>query len=237
MLHSTSIPYGAHQFATGQVPRRKPTIGAPDVMLAAQPSASLKRRSHIRRSSRTGTSPTGSTFTAPPQPLVAEPRPQLAPLVTAFTRTITASSTTLSPMTRRPTLMEPTTVEWRDAPRYQPNVSSMAELSRRSTVASVYSVPSGGSAYESRRSTQENYIVDWSFVDQALQNRSHIATPPSHSSQGFDAYSPSSSNPDLSRSNSCLLGPQAGLLRTNTTQVRSLLFERRRKRMPDSPLE
>ncbi|KAG8738449.1 hypothetical protein FRC10_006825 [Ceratobasidium sp. 414] len=238
MLHSASIPYGPHQFAAGQAPRRKPTIGAPDIMLAAQPNASLKRRSHIRRSSRAGTSPTESTFTAPPESFVAEPsRPRPSPLVTAFTRTITASSTTLSPVARRPTLMEPVIIEWRDAPRYQPNVSSKAELSRRSTMASVYSMPSTGSS-ESRRSTQENYVVDWSFVDQALQNRPCVTRSPSYSSQGFSAYPPLTSS-DLSRSNSLLLGAQAGLSRTNTTQVQSLLHKRRRKQgaVPESPLE
>ncbi|KAG8721612.1 hypothetical protein FRC08_011802 [Ceratobasidium sp. 394] len=236
-MMSASIPYGAHQFATGQVPRRKPTIGAPDITLAAQPKAGLKRRSHIRRASRTGTSPTESAFTAPPESFVAELRPQPTPLVTAFTRTITASSATLTPMTRRPTLMEPTTVEWRDAPRYQPNVSSKAELSRRSTIASVYSVPSAGSASESRRSTQENYVVDWSFVDQALQNLPRVATP-SHSSQGFGPYPFPSNASDLSRSNSRLLGSQTGLSRVNTTQVQSLLHERRKRNIvPESPLE
>ncbi|KAG9126973.1 hypothetical protein FRC07_001191 [Ceratobasidium sp. 392] len=241
MLQSSAIPYGAHQFATGQYPRRRPTIGAPDVMLTAQPNASLKRRSHIRRSSRSGTSPTESACTAPPESFVTEPsRPQPTPLITAFTRTISASTTTLTPLTRRPTLMEPATIEWRDAPRYQPNISSKAELSRRSTLASVYSMPGAGSQPDSRRSTQENYVVDWSFVDQALQNRSRAPKSPSHSSQGFNAYlSMPANSSDLSRSNSLLLGSQAGLSRTNTAHVQSLLQERRRKHaiVPESPLE
>ncbi|KAG8738704.1 hypothetical protein FRC12_016655 [Ceratobasidium sp. 428] len=241
MLQSSAIPYGAHQFATGQVPRRKPTIGAPDVIVASQPNASLKRRSHIRRTSRSGTSPTESSLTVPRDSVVAEPSTFWpAPLVTAFTRTITASSATLTPITRRPTLMEPATVEWRDAPRYQPDISSKAELSRRSTIASVYSIPSTGTHYESRRSTQENYVVDWSFVDQALQNRAYAPRSSSHVSQDFGAYLPMSPNtPDASRSSSYSVGSQAGLYRTSTAHVQSLLQERRRKHdiVPESPLE
>lgn len=239
MLQSSAIPYGAHQFATGQYPRRKPTIGAPDVVLTAQPSASLKRRSHIRRSSRSGNSPTESNFTSSSeQPLIERTRPQVAPLTTAFTRSITATSSTVSAITWRPTLMEPPTIEWRDAPRYQPKVSSRAELSRRSTVASVYSLPSAG-PHDSRQSTQENFVVDWSFVDQALRNRDRAPISPSHSSQGYRQLPTPSDAPGPSRGNSISWGPQAGLSRINTSHVRSLLLDRRRgyHAVPESPAE
>jgi hypothetical protein len=255
MLQSSAIPYGAHQFATGQYPRRRPTIGAPDITVAPEPSANLKRRSHIRRPSRSGVSPTESGFTAASErPAAGTSKPLLTPLVTAFTRTITTSSTTTSAATRRPTLMEPSTVEWRDSPRYQPNVTARAELSRRcaalllmvfvdlliwylyrSTTASVYSLPSAG-PHQSRQSTQENYVVDWSFVDRALQNRSRVPISPSNSSRGLTHLPAPSNAPNLPHENSHSWGP-ADVTRSNTAHVRALLRDRRSRysRLPELP--
>lgn len=135
MLQSSSLPYGARQLTAGQFHgRRAPSIGAPDVVLSPEPSASLKRRSHIRRSSRSGTSPTESNFFGATQQPVQTARPQLSPLVTAFVRSTTASSASVSVITRRPTASEPPVIEWRNAPRYQPKMTVRADISRRCVI-------------------------------------------------------------------------------------------------------
>ncbi|QRW05522.1 hypothetical protein RhiLY_04521 [Ceratobasidium sp. AG-Ba] len=237
MLQSTSMsmPY---QFATSQLaPSRKPTIGAPDVMLTTQPNTSLKRRSHIRRTSRSGHSPTGSTFSAAPAPN-PQPQPKLEPLITAFARNISTSTGSFTPLvSRRPTLVDPMPVQWRDAPSYQPNVSSKADLSRGSTIASVYSAPSAeGDGYSSRRQTEENYVVDWTGILASSKHRTCLPPTPSSSSEDPAYSSPSAYSPiptSLSRRNT----HTNGLSRSNTGFVQSLLFERRSKYqvLPESP--
>ncbi|KAF8609542.1 hypothetical protein BDV93DRAFT_551059 [Ceratobasidium sp. AG-I] len=238
MIQSSSVPYNARQLTVGQFHgRRAPSIGAPDVVISPQPSASLKRRSHIRRSSRTGTSPTESNFSEAPREPVRPAKPQLSPLITAFVRSTTTSSASASVMTRRPTAAEPSVVEWRDTPRYQPKMTARADVSRRSTIGSVYSLPSAP-PHESRQGTQENFIMDWSVVDRALQNRPYAASPsPSHRShqsvQEHAQRSAVSTSPGYpSRANSRSHGPQVELARTNTAHVHSLLLERWRKHDP-----
>ncbi|KAF8761275.1 Glycosyl Hydrolase Family 88 [Rhizoctonia solani] len=58
IMQSNGISHSAYQIVGGPRTTRRPTIGAPEVVLAQQPAASLKRRSHIRRTSRSGNSPT-----------------------------------------------------------------------------------------------------------------------------------------------------------------------------------
>lgn len=130
IMQSSSLPYSAHQLTASQFyGRRAPSVGAPDIVLSPKPSASLKRRSHIRRSSRT--SPTESNFSGPHHQPVQHARPQLTPLVTAFTRSTTTSSATASTLTRQPTAAEPSVIKWWDSPNYLPKMTAKADLSRR----------------------------------------------------------------------------------------------------------
>jgi hypothetical protein len=103
---------------------------------------------------------------------------------------------------------------------------------RRSTVASVYSLPSAA-PHESRRPTQENYIVDWSVVDRALQNRAESPVASPHCYWPLHEYPHRSSNTSQShaqRANTCTRGNSASLSRSNTTQVRSLIMDRQQRR-------
>jgi hypothetical protein len=131
-MQSNAISYGAHQLASGQRAVRRPTIGAPEIMLTTQPTANLKRRSHIRRTSRSGNSPTTPPGNESSSPSGSRPnRPQPLPLTTAFTRSITTSVSSGSVLTRQPTVIEYSAVEWRDSPQYQPKVTSKTDVSRK----------------------------------------------------------------------------------------------------------
>lgn len=229
MMQSSAISYGAYQFSYAQPSvRRAPTIGAPEIVLNPQPTASLKRRSHIRRTTRSPISPQDSEF--PPQSTSSRPeRPQLTPLVTAFSQSATGSSPTCSGsvLTRQPTMIEHSAVEWRDTPRYQPRITSTADISRQSTIASVYSLPSAA-PHASRRPTQENFILDWSVVDRALQNRTQsplASSPQDHASRPTSLIPHDQYHWANGRSRST----NVDLSRSNTSQVRSLLIDRRRR--------
>ena len=235
MIQINTISYNPHHHATGLLQpragvRRAPTIDAPAIMLAPEPTASLKRRSHIRRTSRSPTSPQSVQFfseAAVPRPQ----KPQLAPLTTAFTRSVTASSASGSTVTRQPTLIDHSAVEWRDAPRRQAQITLKADISRRSTIASVYSMPSAG-PHVSRQSTQENYIQDWSVVDRMLQNRTQSPVTHSPHSQSPRDYAPRPSPTSQDRAHRTSVRSQsttADLSRSNTTQVRSMIMNRQRR--------
>ncbi|CAE6534849.1 unnamed protein product [Rhizoctonia solani] len=221
MIQSSAISHSAYQ----QRLIRTPTIGAPEVVLSQQPAASLKRRPHIRRTSRSGNSPTSpegresQAYTAS-----RRSRQDLSPLTTAFTRSVATSVSSGSILSGRPVCMDYPGMEWRNSPQYQPKMMSGGDISRRSTIASVYSLPSAA-PHDSRRSTQENFILDWSVVDRALENRveSPVASP---------SYTrPPRDSPHRSCSIACQLvdGPTA-LSRSTTTQVRSLILDRQHGR-------
>ncbi|KAH7344840.1 hypothetical protein B0J17DRAFT_17223 [Rhizoctonia solani] len=215
MIQSSVLPHSAYQLG-GQHVTRRPTIGAPEIVLTEQPAANLKRRSHIRRTSRSGNSPTLPEYhnLQPTSATSRRSRQDLPPLTTAFSRSVATSVSSGSILTRHPTCMEHSVIEWRHSPQYQPMVTGGAEISRRSTIASVYSLPSAA-PHESRRPTQENFIIDWSVVDRALQNRaeSPVASPPHVQCMSGPIHSTS---PSLSRS--------------NTTRVRSLILDRQQGR-------
>ncbi|CAE7230054.1 unnamed protein product [Rhizoctonia solani] len=220
------------QSSTSQRVMRRPTIGAPEVVLSQEPTASLKRRSHIRRTSRSGNSPTSPDHreSQTPSTTFRMSRQELTPLTTAFTRSVATSISSGSILSGRPICVEHRGMEWRHSPQCQPKVTSGTDISRRSTIASVYSLPSAG-PHESRRPTQENFVVDWSFVDRALQNRveSPVASPPfsqpardsPHRSYSIAsqahlqlASGPSLSRSDTTRVSSLILGRQQGRSRS-----------------------
>ncbi|KDN49996.1 hypothetical protein RSAG8_01332, partial [Rhizoctonia solani AG-8 WAC10335] len=92
MIQSSAIPHGAYQLAGGQRAIRRPTIGAPEVVLSQEPAANLKRRSHIRRASRSGNSPTSpEDRKSQPPTAFRRSRQELSPLTTAFTRSVAPS--------------------------------------------------------------------------------------------------------------------------------------------------
>ncbi|KAG8730259.1 hypothetical protein FRC11_007152 [Ceratobasidium sp. 423] len=229
MMQPSAISH-TYQLVGGQRAVRRPTIGAPEVVLTAQPAANLKRRPHIRRRSRSGNSPTlPGVHESQPSPTVSRrSRHDLPPLTTAFTRSVATSISSGSIVTGRPTLMEHSGIEWRNSSQCQPKVTSGAEISRRSTVASVYSLPSAA-PHESRRSTQENFILDWSVVDRALQNQVESPIESPHCSQPFrDSPRPYSTTSQIYVQSSHARGTPPSLSRSNTTQVRSLLMDRQR---------
>lgn len=215
MVQSSVMSYQQHV-------TRRPTIGAPEVVLSQEPAANLKRRSHIRRTSRSGNSPTlteGRESHNQPPTAFRRSRQELSPLTTAFTRSVATSISSGSILSGRPMGMEHSGIEWRCSAQYQPKMSSGGEISRRSTIASVYSLPSAA-PHDSRRPTQENFILDWSVVDRALENR---AESPVESPR---CAWPVRDSPHRSCSQVQLMDGPTYLSRTNTTQVRSLILDR-----------
>ncbi|CEL57875.1 hypothetical protein RSOLAG1IB_02619 [Rhizoctonia solani AG-1 IB] len=232
-MQSNAKSYHAYQGVGGQRVARRPTIGAPEVVIAEQP-ASLKRRSHIRRTSRSSNSPPllEGHGSMPPPAASRNSRQDLPPLTTAFTRSVATSVSSGSIIARQNTLIDHSGVEWKNSPQYQPKVTPGGNMTRRSTVASVYSLPSAA-PHESRRPTQENYIVDWSVVDRALQNRAESPVASPHCYWPLHEYPHRSSNTSQShaqRANTCTRGNSASLSRSNTTQVRSLIMDRQQRR-------
>ncbi|CAE6464905.1 unnamed protein product [Rhizoctonia solani] len=234
IMQSNAISHSTYQIVGGQRAVRRPTIGAPEVVLAEQPAASLKRRSHIRRTSRSGHSPTfpegHESMSSPTAP--RSNRQELTPLITAFTRSVATSISSGSIIARQNTLIEHSGVESKNSSQYQPKVTPGGDITRRSTVASVYSLPSAA-PHDSRRSTQENYILDWSFVDRALQNRAESPVASPHCNWPLHDYaqrSSTASQTHAQRANICNRGDSASLSRSNTTQVRSLIMDRQQRR-------
>ncbi|KAJ1311272.1 hypothetical protein OPQ81_009770 [Rhizoctonia solani] len=247
MIQSSAMPHGAYQLAGGQGVTRRPTIGAPEVVLTEQPAANLKRRSHIRRTSRSGNSPSSPERheSQPPSTTFRRSRRELPPLITAFTRSVTTSVSSGSILSRQHTLMEHSGIEWRNSPQYQPKVVSGAETSRRSTIASVYSLPSAA-PHESRRPTQENFILDWSVIDRALQSRAESQVISPHCTQPLQESSRWSSQTHAQCSGSRTQIIPNSLSRSNTTQRVNLEKGTRvqiekqsvqdKARLPDQPL-
>ncbi|KAL5641139.1 hypothetical protein ACGC1H_001578 [Rhizoctonia solani] len=224
MIQSSAISYQQHV-------TRRPTIGAPEVVLSQAPAANLKRRSHIRRTSRSGNSPTspeGRESHDQSSTAFRRSRQELPPLTTAFTRSVATSISSGSVLSGRPTCMEYPGIEWRCSSQYQPKMSSGGEISRRSTIASVYSLPSAA-PHDSRRPTQENFILDWSIVDRALETRAESpAESPRYARPLRD--SPNRSCSLASQTHVQLMDGSTSLSRTNTTQVHSLILGRQQGR-------